>query len=113
MRFAKDDSQIFLEVRKKPNEVRDKVHKMILDQSIDEKLLSMYGFVFSLEKALIKKTEDNQAFWRELELNFVQRFQEDTEADFNFKIPLDILSNYFSIIKNLNGTEQCQFPLTP
>lgn len=35
-----DDQNIFYQVKKGAKEVRDHVHKMILDQSIDEKLLS-------------------------------------------------------------------------
>lgn len=83
---------------------------MILDQSIDEKLLSKYAYALSLVDAATKNTEDNQAFWKGLELNFIQRYLEETDADFAFKIPLDILENYFLTIRYLNGTNQSQFP---
>lgn len=73
-RNEKNDSNVFNDVRKNPFDARDKIYKMILDQSIDEKLLSTYAYVFSLETELTAKTEENQAFWRELELNFVQRY---------------------------------------
>lgn len=109
-RTEKNDSNVFNEVRKNPFDARDKVYKMILDQSIDEKLLSTYAYVLSLESEVTAKSEENQAFWRELELNFVQRYQEETDADFNFKVPLGILASYFSVARNLNGPEQCLFP---
>ena len=59
---------------------------------------------------MTKKTEENQAFWKELEMNFLQRFQEETDSDYNFKIPLDIIDRYFTIVRGLNGSDQCLFP---
>jgi len=58
-RIEKYDSNVFNDVRKNPFETRDKVYKTILDQSIDEKLLSTYGYIFSLETELTTKTEEN------------------------------------------------------
>lgn len=99
-----EDTNIYFQVRKAPKEVRDKVHKMILDQSIDEKLLSTYAYALSLVSQLTTNSEDNIAFWKELEMNFLQRYTEETESDYAFKIPLQTLENYFMTVKNLNGT---------
>ncbi len=56
---------------------------------------------------MIKNTPDNQKFWTEVELNFVQTYTEETESDYNFKIPLDILKTYYEVCTYLNNEGLC------
>lgn len=56
---------------------------------------------------MIRASPDNQKFWTEVEFNFVQTYTEETESDYNFKIPLDILKTYFEVCNQLNQDGLC------
>lgn len=70
------------EVNKKPYEARNKVQSMLQDQSIDSLQLSDYIFYFQTHKNLMSNTPENQAFWKEIEFNFVQTYTEETDSDY-------------------------------
>lgn len=67
----------------------------------------MYISHFSKRSELITNSPQNQKFWTEVEYNFVQTYTEDTEADYNFKIDLDILKSYFECVAILNNEGLC------
>ena len=75
-------SAIMNEVNRKPSEVRDKVYSMIQDQSIDSQRLSLYLYNFLFKNELTTNTPENQAFWKEIEFNFVQTYTEETDANY-------------------------------
>lgn len=67
----------------------------------------MYLSHFSKRTELITSTPVNQKFWTEVEFNFVQTFTEETEADYTFKIELDVLRSYFECVAVLNNDGLC------
>ena len=70
-------------------------------------MLAIYLQQFCKRSDLIRASADNQKFWTEVELNFVQTYTEETESDYTFKIPLDILKTYFEVIAYLNHDGLC------
>lgn len=68
---ASIDQAVQIEVNRNPLMARDKVLQMILDQTIDSRLLAAYVYYLAYRPEIQVDSQDNQNFWNEIEQNFV------------------------------------------
>ena len=58
---------------------------------------------------IIENTPVNQSFWTDVELNFVQTYMEETNANYELTIPMPVLRSYVQIVQKLNSPGNCTF----